>query len=418
MEKNIEKLRDAMAELDGLKNKKEEIKKKALEHRDRITDAEIDAKKAEVRSINEKIEKKQKEVLELQERAIEENKKEDRSKKNMDLEKNKINETREKVLSKFKTEKRISIKPSEVRSTLLASGGIVKPTRVGGITDPFNTQLTILDQVRVDDMTGAGTYKESLLKTYSTASERTDGVAQAESDPVFGSVTITPQLIAVTSYVSKELEKTTPLNYLSKVQESALVALKVKLAQDIVSKIKVAQDDAGADLFQTLEASATNGMLSGGSGAINEKTLRNIVMNYGGDANVMGNAVLYLNKADLIAFGDVRGTNEKKAVYEITPNADNPNIGTIKDGGLTVPYCIIPTLTPLAGTAQTTSAIQTMIYGSPLNYKLSLFGDYTVEASRDENFSKGLISILGEVMVGGNVVAYNGFEIVTIPASE
>lgn len=416
MEKNIEKLRDAFGELDGLKNKKEEIKKKALEHRDTITDADIDASKAEIRSINEKIAEKQKEILELQERAIKENK-EDRS-KNMELEKNKLNETRDAIVKEFSDKKRVSIKPSEVRSVLLASNGIAKPTKVNGIGDPFNTQISILDQVKVIDMTGAGTFKESLLKTHSSATNKSDGTAQSASDPVFGSVTITPELKAVTTYVSKELSKTTPLNYLAKVQESALVALKVKLAQDILTKIKSAQDDDGANLFQTLEADANNGMLSGGNGVINEKTLRNIVMNYGGDANVMGNAVLYLNKADLIAFGDVRGTNEKKAVYEITPDAANPNVGMIKDGGLSVRYCIVPTLTPLSETAQTSTAIQTMVYGSPLNYELALFGDYTIEASKDYKFAEGLISILGEVMVGGNVVAYNGFEIVTIPASE
>ena len=81
-------------------------------------------------------------------------------------------------------------------------------------------------------------------------------------------------------------------------------------------------------MYATLEASTKNGMLTGSStvtGNINEKTLRNIVMAYGGDANVMGNAWLYLNKKDLIAFGDLRGTNEKRYVDEITPNAQNPN---------------------------------------------------------------------------------------------
>ena len=300
-----------------------------------------------------------------------------------------------------------------MRSVLLASAGIAKPTLVNGISDPFNTQISILDQVKVIDVTGAGTFKESLLKTQSAATTKSDGTAQDASDPVFGSVTLTPAMIGVTTYVSRELRKTTPLNYMAKVQESALVALKVKLAQDIVTKIKAAQDDASASLFQTITASTANGMMSSTNGAIDAKTLRNIVMNYGGDANVYGNARLYLNKTDLIAFGDVRGTNEKK-VYEITPDA---NTGIIKDGGLSVPYCIVPTLTALSGTAQTSSRQETMIYGSPLNFELALFGNYEIRVSEDYKFAEGLDTVLGEVMTAGNVIAYNGFEIVTIPSN-
>ena len=153
------------------------------------------------------------------------------------------------------------------------------------------------------------------MKTHSAGTTKVDGTAQDASDPVFGSVTLTPAMIGVTTYVSRELRKTTPLNYMEK---PSIGGLKVKL-EDIVTKIKAAQDDASVDLFQTLNASSANGMLSSTTGVIDAKTLRNIVMNYGGDANVYGNARLYLNKTDLIAFGDARGTNEKKAVYEITP---------------------------------------------------------------------------------------------------
>ena len=192
-------------------------------------------------------------------------------------------------------------------------------------------------------------------------------------------------------------------------------ALKVKLAQEIVTAIKTGTDDDSAAMYQTLEASAANGMLSGTAGAINEKTLRQIVMNYGGDANIYGNAVLYLNKNDLIAFGDVRGTSEKRAVYEITPNGENPNIGIIKDGGLSVPYCIVPTLTALNGTKQTTSAVQTMIYGSPLNFEEAIFGDFGVQVSSEYKFAEGLLTVMGEVMAGGSVKVKNGFLVVTIP---
>ena len=142
---------------------------------------------------------------------------------------------------------------------------------------------------------------------------------------------------------------------------------------------------------------------------IDEKTLRKIVLSYGGDENVGASARLYLNKSDLIAFGDVRGS-DKKPVYEITPDAGNPNTGIIKDGGLAVPYTINSNLTALAGTAQSNTAVtNTMVYGDPANYELGLFGDYTIEVSKDYKFAEGLLTVMGEVLAGGNLIKHNGF---------
>ena len=69
-------------------------------------------------------------------------------------------------------------------------------------------------------------------------------------------------------------------------------------------------------------------------------TLRTIALAYGGDEEIAGNAVLVLNKATLTALGDVRGTQDKKPVYKITPYAGQTNRGTIEEGGLIVEYCI------------------------------------------------------------------------------
>ena len=55
MDKNIEELRDINLDIDELKKRKDEIKKKALEHRDTVSSAEVDAATAEVKSINDKI---------------------------------------------------------------------------------------------------------------------------------------------------------------------------------------------------------------------------------------------------------------------------------------------------------------------------------------------------------------------------
>ena len=58
-----------------------------------------------------------------------------------------------------------------------------------------------------------------------------------------------------------------------------------------------------------------------------------------------------------------------------------------------------------------------MIYGAPLNFELALFGDMTIEVSKDYKFAEGLLTILGQVTVGGSIVVPNGFVVVTIPAT-
>ena len=426
MDKCIEDLRNLMLDIEEKKRKKEEIKKKALEHRDSYTSAEqVDEVLAEIKNLDDEINALEARKAELA-KQNEQKQGEQRIMANDYIQLTQEREQRDQAIAKFKDTRSMTISAKEIRSVLLASEGIVTPTKVGGVEQPFSTTISIVDHVKVVDMTGAGAYKKPFIRQHAQASAKTDGTAQqTSSEPTFGSVTISPTTKAVTSYISTQFEKVTPINYYNEVKNSAQIALKVQLAQDIVAKIKTAVDDpadasdTAAPMYATLEASTKNGMLTGSStvtGNINEKTLRNIVMSYGGDANVMGNAWLYLNKKDLIAFGDVRGTNEKRYVYEITPNAQNPNIGIIRDGGLAVPYCIVPSLTELAGTAQTSEPIQTMIYGSPLNFELALFGDMTIEVSKDYKFAEGLLTILGQATYGGNIVVPDGFVVVTIPA--
>ena len=204
------------------------------------------------------------------------------------------------------------------------------------------------------------------------------------------------------SYISEEVKAQSTLNYQAKVDESARKALRAKASEYVVKKLK------NSELVKTLEV-ATN--------TIGAETLRNIVLNYGGDENVHGSAVLFLNKADLIAFGAVRGTNDKKAVYEITPDASNPNTGIIKEGGTSVKYCLNKNLTALSASTKGAEAIKTMYYGNPLNFQLDLFSDYNVKVSEDYKFSAGLLAIRGAVQLGGDVVVKDGFVAVTLAAN-
>lgn len=313
----------------------------------------------------------------------------------------------------FARDGRMAIPVSETRSTLLSGGKIATPTGVGGIGEPQNILSSIIDMITVEDLTGMGSYKEAFVSAWQTAGAGAEGTVANTSDPTFKIANINPFDIDVVSYVSKQIKKQSPLLYEEKVRKGALIALKKKAVSYIVGGngstepfgIYNAADSAAAALCETYHVT---------SSTIDGTTLRKIVFNYGGDENVGAGAKLFLHKNDLIAFGDVRGTNEKKAVYEIIPDGSNPNIGVIKDGGLAVPYVLCSDVTALSDSTYSGADIPTMIYGNPANYKLGLFGDFEVSVSDDYKFGEGLLTVRGEVVLGGNVIADKGFLVVTL----
>lgn len=329
-------------------------------------------------------------------------------------------DTAEERAKKIKESGRLEVSAAETRnallqrSTTIATDTLVTPTKSGNeIRDNMESVSSIVDQVTVTDLTGCGSFEEPYVKTGMTAGERTDGEANANtSDPVFRVAKIMPTLLNVTSYVSRNIERVSPLAYEAKVKSLAVKALRNKVASLIANGkageffgIKIAKNTKNEDICKEL-------LLS--SNKIDAGTLRKIVFSYGGSEELGGNARLYLTKEDLAAFGEVRGTNEKKAIYEITPEEGNPNCGIIKDGGTIVPYTILSHLTSLSTTAQGSAKVQTMLYGDPKNFELGLFGSYSIEVSRDYKFAEGLLTIMGEAMVGGNVIVDGGFVIITL----
>jgi len=276
---------------------------------------------------------------------------------------------------------RQSVPVTETRATLISGGKIATPTEVGGINDAFTQVSSIVDMVKVTDCQGMGAYKVAYEIAAATAATQTEGETAAESDMQYDFVTITPQTEAVVSYISKQVRKQSPLNYTAKVRESALTALRKRAAKIITDQIK-ASDLVDKQTVAAIEAT----------------TLRKLALSYGGAEGVEGGATLQLCKEDLIKFGDVRGTQDKKPVYEITPNTANPNTGIIKDGGLSVPYCINSNLATLE-----------LIYGNLKCFELALFSDYEIALSEDRNIEKLMLTIVGDVELGGEVVVNKGF---------
>lgn len=313
--------------------------------------------------------------------------------------------TAETRAAEFAASNRMTIETTQARATLISGGTIATPTQVSGINELGTQVSSIVDMVNVVDCEGMGSNIVAYEVAGSTAGAHTEGSSASASDPTFGKVTIQPSSYAVVSYVSKQVRKQSPLMYEAKVRAAALKALRKQASAAIVKAVNASA------LTQTVAATVASS-----KGKIDENTLRKLVLSYGTDEEVAGQAILVLNKKDLIAFGEVRG-NDKKAVYEITPDTANPNMGIIKEGGLAVRYVINSNVESCNGTAQGASTKKTMFYGNPLNIELDLFSKYEINVSEDFAIDKLLLTIVGDVDLGTDVVAANGFAILTIPAN-
>lgn len=317
-------------------------------------------------------------------------------------------EDAEQRAQRFATEHRMEITTDALtRSLTLSGGNIAQPTRVSGINPGQNIVSGIVDMVHVVNADGMGedsvAYEVSGGQT--AATKKDDGTATTESTPTLKIAKITPTLVTTLSYVSRNIQRTTPLNYQDRVSAGALNALRAKTGTLIVTGNPAATIPEPTGI---LKAAAIQDGTDIEITAIDATTLRKIALKYGGAKNVEGGGVLLLNKDDLIAFGDIRGTNEKKAVYEIEFGENSTTTGTIKDGGLAVKFCIVDDL-PALSASGTAAAAYCMAYGKPLAYQLDLFGPYSVEVSRDYKFAEGLLAVMGEAMIGGNVITENGF---------
>ena len=309
--------------------------------------------------------------------------------------------TEEARAAEFVKTHRMTIGADQARATLISSGQLIKPTKVDNdIKDiPGAKVSSIIDLVHIEDCSGMSSYQVPyVIADADAAGEQIEGAAGTISELAqFGYVDIKPTNVLVLAQISKQAKKQTSVKYAAKVQQNALLALRKKATSIVTNALKT------STLVREVQGKA---------GVIDATTLRNLTLQYGDDESVLGNAYLFLNKADLIAFGDVRGTNEKKALYTITPNAANPNTGTISEGGLTVPYVLNSGLTAVSTASD--GAGKTMFYGAPKCLHVGMFSDYEVRVSEDFAFDKLLDTIRGDLEMGADITVKHGFIALTV----
>ena len=332
-------------------------------------------------------------------------------------------EAREKAEARAETLKngcRVTYSPKEVmdglglkvsNALLLSEDTLVMPTRVStNIQDGVNPVSSILDHVSVMDLTGVQSYAVPILtkdlEAFAGDPFTLTGTARQESDAEFDSAEILPYEANVTSYVDRNLYRLTNVDYEGIIRSTALRALRRKVAELIfngdggtkMQGIKTGRTVGGTSLVAQVPVTA-----------IEAGFLDALVFGYGVDEETGGRARLFLNKKDLAAIGALR-SNDGKRLYEIVPDAANPNTGRITDGGLIIPYTIGSALTDFASTA---AGEVSMVYGDPTNYLLGLFGPYSIRVDESYKAAERMNTILGDVFVGGNIVSPGGFMAVT-----
>lgn len=294
----------------------------------------------------------------------------------------------------------------------LASGPIVTPSGGGSnIHDGFAGQVSsLINQVNTVNLNGLGSWEEPYVVSDMAAQSgdpvANAGKARATSDPTFAKAGMSAYEASVTSYVDKKIAMLSPADYAARIQIMALRALHRKAVELMVN----GDGAASPKMFGILNAKNTDGnnifSALADVTAINENTLNSLVFGYGGDEMIGGNARLLLTKKNLQAFGALRGTNEKQRLYKITRDPSNPNIGTIEDGGLIIPY----TLCSAVGDSK-------LAYGDPFNYMLALFGDYSIRVDDSVKAVERMSTILGDITLSGNLTVDRGFSVATLAAA-
>lgn len=286
------------------------------------------------------------------------------------------------------------------------SGDLVAPT--GGssqINDGFNAQVSgLIDQVRVETFDGLTGWEESYLKTIQTATTgkpaAVGGTTRADSVPEWRKAKLLAHEVQTTAFVDRNISRLSPAAYAAKAQGYALTALRRE-----INKLIINGDGSEApEVFGFINAKNTkaeNIFDTSAVTAIDEDTLRSLVFGYGGSEELTPNARLILDKVNLDALGKIKiGADDNRSLFDISLTG---NTGTIKSGGLIVPYTIASAI-----------GSKTLAYGDPMSYLLALFGSYTVRVDESVKSVERMIAILGDVLVGGNLTVDKGMLIATL----
>ncbi len=288
-----------------------------------------------------------------------------------------------------------------VKNAVTSSSVVFTQHTANDVKPAFNEVSSLVDRVKVIPLPGGESYKRGFVKGYGTGGYTAEGADYANAEPTFGYAEMTKTKITAYCEEPEEIAKLAPAAYDGIIESSTETAIRKYLAKQIL----VGEGGAGklygifynpSDSEEDIIDRNTDISIS----AIDKDTLDEIIYAFGGDEDVEDVATLILNKADLKAFATLRLEDGKKA-YTVV---NHGNTGTI-DG---VPYIINSACKAVSAVA-TSAGAYCMAYGPLSNYEMPVFSDIDIRRSNDYKFKQGQIAHRGDVFVGGNVAAYNGF---------
>ena len=271
------------------------------------------------------------------------------------------------------------------KRAILSTGKIAKPAAAGGVNGLAEVASDIIDDVNAIALTGNGTWEVGYQKTGAVAADVVDGTDVVGTGATFDTVKIAPAEWGVFDTVSKQVKKMTPVNYMEAVETAALSALRTKGSDKIVAAIKASA--------LTEKRTAV---------ALDQDYLRNLVLGFRAVKN-KGTVCLYISQEDLATLGKVRGTTDKKAVYEIAFDADTTTSGTIKDGGTITRFRILDQLTK-----------GTQLFGQPKTIDMPMWDNYEISTDEaGEFFKKNVIGVRGLQTANADLVVFHGMQLIT-----
>ena len=285
------------------------------------------------------------------------------------------------------------------RTVVLDSSVLIPEKKSSNLTEfPFNQVSNILNVVNYLDVIKGETYEEPFVVETGMA-DYTDQPSADGNGGMYHEVgmdwdTVKINKTKITAYgeVTKELEKTPDANYAGAVEGNITVSLRRKLAKEIV----VGDGEDGHFVGIMSDAVKPITVADYEIGEINENTLDELILNYGGEEDIESAMALLLNKLTLLEFSRVRGSDKRK-VYTI-----NYAAGTI-DG------IKFHTSSSVKGFESAAEGEAFLAYGDFNKYRVAVFSGIETARSTDYKFRQGITCFRGDVFMGGNIIGYKAF---------
>lgn len=288
----------------------------------------------------------------------------------------------------------IKIKADEFRSLLVTGASIAKPDTVSpDIKGNFNMPK-LLSSVLVEDHSGEGQHTVPFVKVVGAAGAGGAGTDAQVNDDTYGKIILTPSLIKRTSKVDLHIKDQTPAVYAEKTQQLALYSVQLAMAEAIVSALQTSADSDSAAMYDTLAMAA-----------ISATAITDMYLALSPVGDVPGEPTLLLNRKNLIAIGALRGTAEKKRIYDIVYDPNTISSGYIQDGATKIPFIVCSSL-----------ADNKMVFAILPGFECDVFSDVTVTTDEHQFFMEDMLAVKAECQIGGGIVFLKSAIVVTIGA--